>query len=145
MDRIRKRVAVTAAALFAIALIVPGCMKQPLQRPTRALSPTRDPQAVEAAILKALANRGWIAQKERPGSILATLDRRTHQVVARITYSGTGFAVDYVSSTNMDYEKKSGQEQIHRNYNGWVANVIRDTEAYLEGRAPDGGLLQQQG
>ena len=31
----------------------------------------------------------------------------------------------------------AGQEKIHRNYNGWVANVVRDTEAYLEGRQPE--------
>ncbi|MET0154262.1 MAG: hypothetical protein ABW298_16860 [Candidatus Binatia bacterium] len=34
------------------------------------------------------------------------------------------------------------REKIHRNYNGWIANVIRDTQAYLEGRQPEGGLNQ---
>lgn len=131
------------SVLLVLALF--GCTSQPLLRPSRGLTPAREPAAVEAAILKALRNRGGAAQKEQPGVLLATIDVRTHQVVTRITYSGIGVHVDYVSSRNMDYERKAdGTEEIHRNYNGWVANVLRDTEADLEGRAPEGGLLQQQ-
>jgi hypothetical protein len=142
---IQPRTVVTWVMPILLGLAAIACTAQPLVRRSETITPARDPAVVEAAILKALANRGWIAQRERPGSLLATLDLRTHQVVTRITYSGSGFEVDYVSSKDMGYTKDaSGQERIHRNYNGWVANVVRDTEAYLEGRQPDGGLLGQQ-
>jgi hypothetical protein len=49
----------------------------------------------------------------------------------------------YVSSKDMMYRMgANGVEKIHRNYNGWIASVIRDTQAYLEGRQPDGGVNQ---
>lgn len=128
------------ALLLVVVLI--GCTAQPLVRPSRSLAPARDAAVVEAAILKALRNRGWTARKDQPGVLLATINVRTHRVATRITYSGTGFQVDYDSSHEMNYVRKpDGTEEIHRNYNGWVANVVRDTEAYLEGRTPDGGLL----
>jgi len=135
-----KRRVAPLVCLLAIA----ACMMQPLTRPSVTIAPARDPAAVEAAVLKALQNRGWLAQREAPGSILATLNLRTHQVVSRITYSGASLHVEYVSSQNMEYKKAAdGNEEIHRNYNGWVANVIRDTQAYLEGKEPEGGLLAQ--
>ena len=62
-------------------LVFGACMIQPLARPSVTLAPARDPAAVEAALLKALQNRGWLAQKEGPGTILATLNIRTHQIV----------------------------------------------------------------
>src|SRR5882762_7465137 len=143
MARTRAAVIPSILAPFLVVALA-GCMSQAIVRPTVGVTPARDPALVEAAILKALQNRGWIAQKEQPGVLLATINRRTHQVVTRITYSGSAFSVGYVSSTNMNYKRtSSGQEEIHRNYNGWVANVVRDTEAYLAGKAPDGGLLQQ--
>ena len=135
---IRARTVVTRVMPLLLGLVAIACTAQPLVRRSETIAPARDPAVVEAAILKALANRGWVAQKERPGSLLATLDLRTHQVVTRITYSGSSFEVDYVSSKDMGYTKDAGgQEKIHRNYNGWVANVVRDTDAYLEGRQPE--------
>jgi len=132
-----------APLVFVLALA--ACMMQPVERPSVTLAPARDPAAVEAALLKALQNRGWLAQKEGPGTILATLNIRTHQIVSRITYSGASLHVEYVSSQNMEYAKTAnGKEEIHRNYNGWVANVIRDTQTYLEGKEPDTGFLVQQ-
>ena len=44
----------------------------------------------------------------------------------------------------MEYAKTPSKEEIHRNYNGWVANVIRDTQTYLDGKEPDSGFLVQQ-
>ena len=70
---------------FVFALGIVSCMMQPVARPSVTIAPARDPAAVEAALLKALQNRGWVAQKEGPGTILATLNIRTHQVVSRIT------------------------------------------------------------
>lgn len=142
---LRPRRLVNLAVPVLLSLTAIACMAQSLVRPSQTITPARDPAVVEAAILKALANRGWVAQKDQPGSLLASIERRTHRVVTRITYSGSGFQVDYVSSQDMGYAKDSnGREHIHRNYNGWVANVVRDTQAYLEGKQPEGGLLEQQ-
>jgi hypothetical protein len=133
--------------LLALAVIAAtlglACRVVQMDHPDVMLTPTRDPEAVRAALEKALHNRGWTYVEEKPGSILATIDIRSHQVVTRITYTGGTLEFAYVSSKDMGYEMgPNGVEKIHRNYNGWIANVIRDTQAYLEGRQPDGGLNQ---
>jgi hypothetical protein len=99
--------------------------------------------AVEVWSEQALRNRGWTFVEESPGSILATIDVRSHEVVSRITYTGSSLEFAYVSRKDMMYQVSSnGIEKIHRNYNGWIANVVRDTQPYLEGRQPEGGLNQ---
>ncbi len=120
-----------------------ACRAVQMDHPSVMLTPTRDQQAVRQALEKALQNRGWTYVEEKPGSILATIDVRSHQAVSRITYTGGSLEFAYVSSKDMMYQMDpNGVEKIHRNYNGWIANVIRDTQAYLEGRQPDGGVNQ---
>jgi hypothetical protein len=133
--------------LLALATITTtlglACRVVQMDHPSAMLTPTRDQEAVKQALEKALRNRGWTYVEEKPGSILATIDVRSHQVVSRITYTGNSLEFAYVSSKDMMYQMgPNGVEKIHRNYNGWIANVIRDTQAYLEGRQPDGGLNQ---
>jgi hypothetical protein len=138
---------IRGAILLALAVIPAtlglACRVVQMDRPSVMLTPTRDQEAVKQALEKALRNRGWTYVEEKPGSILATIDVRSHQVVSRITYTGSSLEFAYVSSKDMMYQVgANGVEKIHRNYNGWIANVIRDTHAYLEGRQPDGGLNQ---
>ncbi len=129
-------------ALAVVLATVAACRVVQMDHPSVMLTPTRDHEAVKQALEKALRNRGWTYVEESPGSILATINVRSHEVVSRITYTGGSLEFAYVSSKDMMYENSGGIEKIHRNYNGWIANVIRDTQAYLEGRQPDGGVNQ---
>jgi hypothetical protein len=114
-----------------------------MEHPNIMLTPTRDQEAVRQALEKALQNRGWTFVEESPGRILATINVRSHEVVSRITYTGSSLEFAYVSSKDMMYQVSAdGTEKVHRNYNGWIANVIRDTQAFLEGRQAEGGLSQ---
>ena len=139
--------AIRGVILLALAVVTAtfslACRVVQMDHPSALLTPTRDQEAVKQALEKALRNRGWTYVEEKPGSILATIDVRSHQVVSRITYTGSSLEFAYVSSKDMMYQMgPNGVEKIHRNYNGWIANVIRDTQAYLEGRQPDGGVNQ---
>ena len=144
--RTRER-GIRAAILLVLAVVTAtvglACRVVPMEHPRVMLAPTRDQEAVRQALEKALRNRGWTFEEQSPGSILATINVRSHEVVSRITYTGSSLEFAYVSSKDMMYQAGSnGTEKIHRNYNGWIANVIRDTQAYLEGREPEGGLNQ---
>jgi hypothetical protein len=121
----------------------PGGPRDPSSRVEHVLLRWRRALAVEVWSEQALRNRGWTFVEESPGSILATIDVRSHEVVSRITYTGSSLEFAYVSRKDMMYQVSSnGIEKIHRNYNGWIANVVRDTQPYLEGRQPEGGLNQ---
>ena len=73
-------------------------------------------------ISAAASGLGWKAQMLRPGLIQATLDLRSHQAVADISYDTQRFSIGYVKSTNLNYNGTA----IHPNYNSWVSNLGRD-------------------
>ena len=117
--------------LVASALVFQACRAAPIYNPRVAFS-ARDPNAVEQAILKGLANRQWLARQERPGVIVGTLNIRDHQAVIRIEYTATSYSIRYADSKALMYQRKpNGEEVIHRNYNGWVKNLVHDINATL--------------
>lgn len=117
--------------LVLLALTVAACRVAPIHNPRVEFS-ERSPDAVEQAILKALANRQWLAQKEAAGVIVGTLNIRDHQAVIRIEYTATSYSIRYAGSTELLYERKAnGEEVIHRNYNGWIENLVHDINSLL--------------
>ncbi len=117
--------------LVVPALVLEACRTAPIYNPHVAF-PSRDPNAVEQAILKALANRHWLASQEAPGVIVGTLNIRDHQAMIRIEYTETSYSIRYADSRALMYERKAnGQEVIHRNYNGWIKNLVHDINASL--------------
>jgi hypothetical protein len=118
--------------LIAVLLLgVIGCRTAPIYNPRVTFS-ARDPATVEQAILQALANRQWLAKQEKPGVIIGTLNLRSHQAVIRIEYTADSYAIRYVGSTDLLYQRKSnGEEEIHKNYNSWIANLVRDINTQL--------------
>jgi hypothetical protein len=114
-----------------LLLCVMGCRTAPIYNP-HVEFPPRDPSTVEQAILKALANRGWLAKQEGPGVIIGTLNLRSHQAVIHIEYTADSYSIRYVESTDLLYERKSdGEEVIHRNYNSWISNLVHDINTVL--------------
>ena len=122
-------------AVGGIVLIglVAGCMRTTtLYQPPRVSFTATDTTNVERAIAAGMAQRGWVASREGPGTILGTLHVRAHTVVVRVTYTKDWFQIAYVRSENMDYSRSAdGKETIHHNYNAWVDNLADDIDAQL--------------
>ena len=79
------------------------------------------------AITLALNQRGWRVVSEQPGVIEASVDVRDHQAIVDITYSATGYGIQYKDSTNLDHNGNN----IHRNYNKWVVLLDREIQKQL--------------
>ncbi|MBI1814891.1 MAG: hypothetical protein HYR72_07935 [Deltaproteobacteria bacterium] len=121
----------TPSLIVLLALIVTACRAAPIYNP-RIEFPARNPDTVEQAILKALANRRWLATKDAPGVITGTLNLRSHQAVVRIEYTDNSYSIRYAGSTELLYQRKpNGEEVIHQNYNSWVKNLVRDINTSL--------------
>lgn len=119
---------VRVVAVIGFVGIVSGCVNgvpiQPLHSTISSVVPS---DRVKAAILKAGREREWAMTVTAPGVITGQLQARDHVVVIRITYSGTEYTIDYVSSKNMD--EKDGQ--IHRKYNNWIRNLDKEIQLNL--------------
>ncbi|MGF1692700.1 hypothetical protein [Photobacterium kagoshimensis] len=82
---------------------------------------------VRSAILQSGADRGWIMQETKPGTIRGEITKRTHKAVIDVEYNAKTYSIHYVSSENLQYENG----EIHRNYNRWVNNLDVDIKKKL--------------
>ncbi len=80
-------------------------------------------QVIEAA----LAERGWQVEERRPGQILAVIALREHRAGITITYDQDSYSIRYRNSDNLN----ARGDNIHRNYNRWVANLNTDIQRAL--------------
>ena len=46
---------------------------------------------------------------------------RTHVAIVDVTYDTSTYSIQYVDSTNLNYNESKGT--IHKNYNGWIQNL----------------------
>jgi len=85
---------------------------------------------VEIAIKKGATKRGWKVKKIENGLFeVSQLIRGKHMVVVDVAYTNKGYKVDYKSSTNLKYNEETNT--IHRSYNKWINNLVRDIDAEL--------------
>ncbi len=119
-------------AVFALA----GCSRlAPLENPGQIAVNSPDPQWARHAILSALPRRGWVAEGEWPGIIVARLDIRSHRARVRIDYDASTVRISYVDSVNLKFAVDSnGVPYIHRNYNLWVRNLASDIALATNGQ-----------
>lgn len=76
---------------------------------------------------QALAGRGWIVNRDDPGSLDASLMNRGHSAKIHISYDAKMVTIKYVDSANLKYWKsQDGVEFIHQNYNAWINRLIHD-------------------
>jgi hypothetical protein len=116
-----------AAILLSLcsALLLTSCTMAPILKLDNELLPMRPDgqpytqEEVQKAILRACARRGWSAQVQGEGLILASIIVRNHSAKVAIKYTNTTISISYVDSSELGY--RGGQ--IHRNYNRWVANL----------------------
>lgn len=108
-------------------LILGACRAAQLYDPGPTAVQASSAENMRKAILDSLAGRGWVAAEEQPGAIHATLFVRAHTAKIRIDYDADSFDIDYVDSSNLEYEQRpDGTQIIHENYNSWIRNLVRD-------------------
>lgn len=118
---------IKAALAAALGLALAGCVRvAPIYNldtvpvtpsSARSLSAAQ----VRTAIITAGTGLGWRIADAGPGRLEGTLTLREHIAVVDIPYSGTGYAIKYKRSTNLN----EANGQIHSNYNGWIQNLDR--------------------
>src|SRR6478735_986273 len=96
-----------------------------------ALAAPPEPQALESAIERSLAQRHWTIKEHQPGKYVAALSERGHSATIAVLYDAQSARVDYVDSQGLMYEKDSDGEKIHRSYNTWVKNLANDIKVNL--------------
>jgi len=119
--------------LLPLLLLTMGLRQAPLVDPPPLAVPTGMTQVqVSKAIKAALAGRGWAVAGEKDGVIDASLHLRKHVANIRISYDARQVRFAYVSSSELKYEEKRGRRYIHKNYLGWIQNLVDDTGRDLQ-------------
>ena len=115
----------------AILLLGVGACKVVGLRNPDPIVAASSPDATSSAIKKALSHRGWLVAKEEPGKVYATLHLRVHTAKILISYDADRVSIQYVDSDKLKYRKdKNGREYIHKNYNSWIKNLLKDISKY---------------
>ncbi|MBS0571084.1 MAG: hypothetical protein JSS28_10775 [Proteobacteria bacterium] len=121
-----------AALLLPFALLTMAFRQAPLvDPPPIAITAKISPDNVVKAIKMALVHRGWAVTAVKPGEVDSTLNLRDHTARIAITYDARKIQITYVGSTNLKYEVKKGTPYIHKNYLGWIENLVTDIQGNL--------------
>jgi hypothetical protein len=114
--------------------------------PTRHFAPVGTSSADLAAAIKlAMIKVNWRVEGEAPGAIKAAVIIRAHYAVVVIGYDEVNYWIDYVDSTNLDYNPNDLKlprnrgirvkgPRIHENYNVWVSQLSK--EIVIQARTP---------
>ncbi|XBS70894.1 hypothetical protein ABK905_07445 [Acerihabitans sp. KWT182] len=117
----------TIAALFCVFALT-GCARtEPVLNISEPISGHLSADEVRIAILQAGIEREWVMTPAAPGIINGHLSQREHRVDIRISYSPTGYSINYVDSRNL----KAKDGLIHRSYNRWIHNLDHDIQLKL--------------
>lgn len=125
-------------AIFGFALVSPESRaNKPLVDPAPIVVPEGlDVAKVKKAIRDGGSRRNWIVSGDEPGKMELTLSVRSHVLKVLVTYDTESVQVQYLDSTNLDYEVKKGVPHIHKKYMGWVnQNLVGDISKELASEA----------
>lgn len=86
---------------------------------------------VAKAIEISLIRRGWEPSNKTADGMDGTLHLREHMAKIHIGYDTRSIRISYVASTNLKYEEANGKREIHKNYLGWIQNLVTDIRANL--------------
>jgi len=87
-------------------------------------------QEVRAGILRACNRRGWSAQPQEDGTILASIIVRGHSAKVQIQYTTRTVSISYADSERLHH----WGNRIHRNYNRWVMNLYHSIQTEFGSR-----------
>lgn len=121
-----------------VLLLATGCANQaPLVSPAQAMTvgQTTIEQrqlAIERAFVTPRSGRTWSVNQRGEGFFVATIQVREHSAQVIVEYSTPMITVTYLSSVNLAYQQKSnGTQLIHRNFNTWMQNFLKDANHEL--------------
>ncbi len=87
-------------------------------------------EQVQAAIINACRNRGWIPRMESESQVNCSIDvRGRHSANVEIPFSAERFSIIHASSQGLNYN--SSRQTIHRNFNRWIANLALEIQREL--------------
>lgn len=124
-----RRVAVSllaALALSGVAYARQSVLVEPPRTMLVAPDGAASAERVKAAVIAGSSGLGWVVREDPAGRLRLSYNKQgKHEVTIDCLYDAQGYQLKYVSSMNMNYEKDSAGEQIHPNYNRWIANLIK--------------------
>lgn len=82
---------------------------------------------VRKAIMRAGSSLGWIINKTKSGSLIATLNIRHHMAQVKISYDTKSYSILYKDSINLSYDGIN----IHKKYRLWILNLDRAIKVQL--------------
>lgn len=126
-----KRIIMLFAAFMMVGALAGCARKAPIDQVHSIVSTGHTEAQVKTAILKAGNQRKWIMSEAGPGVINGRLQSREHVAEVRITYSATGYSINYANSLNL----QSSDGKIHKSYNRWVRNLDKDIQLNLSAGA----------
>ncbi|CAA6818589.1 MAG: Putative lipoprotein [uncultured Sulfurovum sp.] len=117
-------------AILLITLLFTACRTSPIYNVQESkIEGQKSADNVYKIIKEAGKSLGWKITQTQPGIAEGKLHLRTHLAVIKITYTNRAYNIDYVSSSNLDYDPES--KEIHSNYNGWVQNLEKAIDIRL--------------
>lgn len=130
------RSAVRRSLPLLLLLAALACSSAPLVNP-EPISGASTPALTHAAVVRAVVYTGWTVVSQKPGEVVARLDRGAWDIVVGIDY-GEQISIHYVSSDNLGYDGSSNPPTIHAGYNKRVDRLMNAIarEVVLAGIAP---------
>ncbi len=119
--------------LLPAFLLLMAFRQVPLHNPDPIAVPANVTRAQEVKAIKAaLLHRQWTVTADKPGEVDGTLQQNEYSVRIAVNYDPQTIQIRYVDSVNLKYEKKKdGVEYIHKNYPGWIQNLVTDIQSNL--------------
>ncbi len=77
-----------------------------------------DLAAVQAAIIRGCADKGWSCQLAAPGLVHGVLMKPDWKAEIDIPFSVASYSIKYSASEHLDYN--AAKHVIHRNFNRWL-------------------------
>ena len=74
--------------------------------------------AVQKAVLRGLADKGWVGEAKAPGEVHATLTRDDWKCEIDVTFTPEHYSIKYAASEHLNYDPV--KHLIHRNFNHWL-------------------------
>ena len=117
-----RKVLKLSGAVLAGLLFLSGCRGAAVYNVENSPIEAKVPSSkVYDAIKMAGASKGWIITNVKPGLAMGKLNARSHSAVVEIPYTENSFSIRYKDSTDLNYD--ASNNQIHKNYNGWIKNL----------------------
>jgi len=119
-------------ATLILTITLSGCSRREVLIPAPKLNVTVEEDQIAKSIVNGMSDLGWIMTSDEPGHIVANLNVRQHQVDIDILYDAEQISFNYKSSVNLRYSMEDGNQYIHRKYNAWIKNLMKEIQLEMQ-------------